>query len=224
MNARDAMIILAALALAVGCAADSTGGAAANAVGGPGGGAAVDPSAVEAQLRGNLGEQANIEGGVYDAYQNYDQYNLSFSMFSRGSGWAAMNAVNIWSPDGTLAFEVGDHIVLTSPWEGDLEEDEPLEEEPLEDGTIPPEQAGDDLEGEVIGCSGDTPDYDFDEPADDVVIDVEECDDPEMLRLVYTASFSGGDSGVVTGSFLIPREPGVATDDLGGEWGGDWGI
>lgn len=219
MNVRDTMIILAALALGVGCAGDAVGAEPGNAIGGFNGGASVDPVEFEAQLQGDLGAQANIEGGIYEAFQNYDQNNLSFVMHSRGSGWAAMNAVNIWSPDGTLSLEAGDHILLSSPYEDDWD---PEVGEPLEDGTIPPEQAGTDpdLEGEIIGCSGDTPDYDFDEPAEDVVIDVEECDDPEMLRLVYTATFGpAGINGTINGSFLIPREPGVATDD----WG-DWDI
>lgn len=83
--------------------------------------------------------------------------------------------------------------------------------EPLQPGLVLKSAPADSWDGSVpevsgMGCSGDDPyAWEFDEPAEEVTVELVEADDPSLVTALFEARLSGGQT--VSGQFTIPRSP-----------------
>ncbi len=97
--------------------------------------------------------------------------------------------------DDLMGEEPDDESEGDDSWTDDMDVEEPPAEDDSADDVF------------VIGCSGPTDDeWNFDEPAEEVTMEVEEGPEPETLKLTFTSrfpSYFGGEGEIVRGSVVV---------------------
>ena len=205
-------LLATALPLAAGCYIDlgeqSSGGDSAG-TGAPvfafDGGEDGEPLAVRnSTLAGDMGPVRGFADGIWLEHGGQaDRWAwVEIQAADRGAGWAAMSRVQVTG--GLELLEPG----LTRTFEGGAFAEPGFVEEPGGEPT---------LFVDVVGCSGEMPgEWEFDLPAEQVEVQVDEGSEAGWVEVRFEATFRGFDvpeTQVVTGSFEVER-PERGTTDL----------
>ncbi len=147
--------------------------------------------AFDARIQGDIGNLAGIDGDAVVAGYSEDRY-ADLEVTTVGANGSAMHMLTINGGLNHAAMVPGAHLEFTGDGYADTN--------------------ANDLHVMSMNCSGSGQpgDWEYDEPADRVALDISSTEDEDVIRVDYTTEkaeygLMGGDNHISSGTFLLRR-------------------